>query len=568
MAGAGLLGGSVALAGGNAAPTAVTVVVSPTVVVEGDTVSLTVQLNSAATDQLGVQVTWGDGSLIDSAFINPGQTQVSPAFSHRYLDDVPSGTPQDLLTISVRVENAFTSLSGSATVLVKNSPPTMTSLTVSPSTIAAGEIATVTGVFADLGIKDRHSVMVEWGDGDTTMYPRLDLSVYTFSYTHKYLTGSPYPYTITAWVTDWDTGSVAASVPLTVLSANQAPSNLLLAMSAVAEGGTSTLTASFVDPDPADTHSVTVNWGDGSAIDTLPTLAAGVKTFSPTHTFVATGTYTVTVVLNDSAGHSIKGTTPIVVSNVAPSVTLGAVSSPVEGDNFVLSGTFSDPGTTDTFTLSVDWGDATAKSAPTLGPDGRSFTASHTYTVARSTPYLAVVTVTDRDGASGTASASVLVGPRTATTSAELLDQMSALVRSFELNPMTERWFLNRINELKASLAHGSEKFCSALGDLDRISSVARNTLTSEQLAAFNELMARLQASATCSAGDETGQHGPLGTNPAATTPTLQKPAAPQVNADKHEQVKDYQGKKVSDKSEENGQNNSDRRNSRNGANH
>ena len=401
----GLLGGR-AEAAANAAPTSMSVVPSATSVFEGDPFTLTVQLDSPATEQLGVQVNWADASLIEIVYLNPGDSQV--VFGHTYIDDSPSGSPLDTMAIVVRAENATTSLSKTVPVDVKNAAPTFTSLTVSPSTITGGQSATVAGSFDDKGKADRHSVMVDWGDSEVAAFPRLPAKTYSFSYDHPYPVAGTY--TITARVTDDDTGWVEQSVQLTVESTNVSPSHLVLALSPVAEGGSSTLTASFADPDATDTHNVTVNWGDGSGVDTLPTLAALVTTFTPAHTYQDTGAYIVTVVLNDSAGHSITGTTSVSVSNVAPAVSLSAVASPIAGDNFDLSGTFVDPGTLDTFTVSVDWGDATAKGAPALGADGRSFAASHTYATEGS--YSLTVTIADRDGASGSATANVVVRHR------------------------------------------------------------------------------------------------------------------------------------------------------------
>ncbi|MDQ2913700.1 MAG: PKD domain-containing protein [Chloroflexota bacterium] len=662
IAGVGLSGGRAAAAG-NAAPTSVAVVPSATTVFEGDLLNLTVTLDSAASEQIRVEVNWGEPSpSVNTVLLNPGDKQVE--FGHTYMDDMP-GTMSDQMTVTVTAANATTSLSASVSVLVKNAPPTITSLTVSPSAINTGQDATVTGTFEDAGKADRHNVMVDWGDGETGFFPKLLAKTYTFSYTHTYPVAGTY--TITPRVIDDDSGWVEEPVQLTVGSTNVSPSNFVLAMSAVAEGGTSTLTATFTDPDAADTHAVNVSWGDGSGIDTLPTLAAGIASFTPAHTYAATGTYTVTVVLNDSAGHSITAMTAVSVSNVGPSVSLTVPSSPVAGDSLDLSGTITDPGTTDTFTLSVDWGVVTATATPpVLGADGRSFTASHAYTLEGSYPV--VVTVTDRDGATGTVSATVVVRHRNvpptsltlgapavvqgamttvtgsfsdtdapdghsvvmswgdgtpsstwslapgvtsftathgyasagtwmvsatatdsagasasattlvvvtapATTTAALLDQLTDLVKSFDLDRSTQRWLIRRLDELKSSVAGSSAEFCDALRGLDRLASIGRRTLTSEQLAAVSDLTAKLQASATCSAtGDEEGQHE--NATPTApekpTTPAAPKPAAPKEDANRKDQndnkEKNGQNKNSGATTDKGNQNNTDGANSTKGA--
>ncbi len=661
IAGAGFANGR-ALAAGNAAPASVGVVASPTVVVEGDTVTLSVQLDSPATEQVGVQVDWGDFSAPSFLFMSPGQTTIDPPFGHLYVDDVPSGSPEDLMTITVRVDGATTALSASASVLVKNAPPTFTSFTVSPTTITPGHGVTASGVFQDLGKADRHTVSVNWGDGTSTTFPRISpAKTYFFSYDKPAPYTSGGIFTVTARVTDDDTGWAEASAPVTVESTNVAPSNLALAMSPVAEGRSSTLTASFTDPDSGDTHTATVDWGDGSLVETLPTIPAGLTTFAPTHTYGNSGVNTVTVVLKDSADHSITGTTSVTVSNVAPSVSLAAIGSPVAGDTVDLAGTFTDPGTADTFTLSVDWGDTTATGTPVLGADGRSFSASHTYSLPGS--YSAVVSVTDRDGGTGTAAATVVVRPRNvpptnltlsvpavtqgatttvtgtfsdpdasdthvvvitwgegtpvtsslahgvtsftathrygtagtwtvsatvtdpasasasattnavvtapATTTAALLDQLNDLVKGFELDRNIERWLTHRISELKASLAEGNGEVCEALHGLDRLSSVARRMLTADQMAAVNDLVGKLQASAQCStSGDQAGQHQPVivPSSPKPVSGSAQTPPAKADNGNKNDEQKKNQptssSTSKSPKNEQNDQNNSDRGNS------
>ena len=45
------------------------------------------------------------------------------------------------------------------------------------------------------------------------------------------------------------------------------------------------MNGSFFDPDPSDTHTVVVTWGDGTPNQNI-SVAAGVLTFSATHTYV------------------------------------------------------------------------------------------------------------------------------------------------------------------------------------------------------------------------------------------------------------------------------------------
>src|SRR5262249_18849571 len=81
-------------------------------------------------------------------------------------------------------------------------------------------------------------------------------------------------------------GTKGAPITTTVTVNNVAPSNLVITPSLTNfnEGTTITLSGSFVDPGTLDTHTVTINWNDGSA-NTVLNLAAGVLTYSTTHLY-------------------------------------------------------------------------------------------------------------------------------------------------------------------------------------------------------------------------------------------------------------------------------------------
>ena len=66
-------------------------------------------------------------------------------------------------------------------------------------------------------------------------------------------------------------------------------------------GQTVTLTASYTDPGVPDTHTATINWGDG--VTTNATVNQAADTAGGTHAYGAGGTFTVNVcVTDDNAG--------------------------------------------------------------------------------------------------------------------------------------------------------------------------------------------------------------------------------------------------------------------------
>jgi hypothetical protein len=79
-------------------------------------------------------------------------------------------------------------------------------------------------------------------------------------------------------------------------------------------GQTVTLNATFTDVGVLDTHTVLVNWGDG----TTSTIAAGsALSVAPTHVYASAGFYDVTVTLTDDDGGVTSSMTETIISGVA-----------------------------------------------------------------------------------------------------------------------------------------------------------------------------------------------------------------------------------------------------------
>jgi hypothetical protein len=122
----------------------------------------------------------------------------------------------------------------------------------------------------------------------------------------------------------------------------------------------------------------------------------------------------VTVEVTDDANATGSLVIHVVVSNVAPSVDLLSTMDLAFTKTLDTSGTFTDPGSTgETYTATVNYGDGTPTQALALGPYdasplvGGSFTLHHSYAAAGT--YTVVVTVSDSNGGSTTASMLVRV---------------------------------------------------------------------------------------------------------------------------------------------------------------
>jgi len=102
--------------------------------------------------------------------------------------------------------------------------------------------------------------------------------------------------------------------------------------------------ALFIDPDAGDTHTATVDWGDG--VTESPTIneSGGIGTLGGTHVYADQGTYTVTVTVKDNNGGTATGSFKAIVASVAPTATLSNSGPVNEGA----------PSATVTFTNQLD----------------------------------------------------------------------------------------------------------------------------------------------------------------------------------------------------------------------
>jgi len=258
------------------------------------------------------------------------------------------------------------------TVTTTNSPPEITGLIATPSSIQPGGISTITCTATDPD-----------GDALTYSYTTAGGSISgtgsTVIYTAPGIDGS---HTVTCTVSDGNGGEDNETVVVTVTTANSPPeiTGLTASPSSIQPSGISTITCTATDPDgDALTYSYTTTGGSISGTgSTVTYIALGIG-----------GPYTITCTVTD--GNGGEDTEVVVITPNSPPQITGLTASP----SSIEPGSIS----TITCTATDPDGDALTYSYSTTGGSisGTGSTATYTAPWTDGT-HTITCSVTDRNG--------------------------------------------------------------------------------------------------------------------------------------------------------------------------
>ena len=340
--------------------------------------------------------------------------------SHVYGDN-------DTYTVSVCVkDDEGAETCDTLKVTVKNVAPTVEAGV--DVTVDEGEtVRLAPSSFTDRGTEDSHTARINWGDGTAEEAAAVTESPFgppgstsgadgTVSGSHVY--GDNDTYTVSVCVKDDEGAETCDTLKVTVK--NVAPTVEAGVDVTVDEGETVSLAPStFNDPGTLDSHTATIDWGDGTGKDTAvvsespfgpPGSTSGADgTVSGSHVYGDNDTYTVSVCVKDDEGAETCDTLKVTVKNVAPTVEAGVDVTVDEGETVSLAPTtFNDSGTLDSHTATIDWGDGTGKgtavvSETPFGPPGSTSgadgTVSGSHVYGDNDTYTVSVCVKDDEGA-------------------------------------------------------------------------------------------------------------------------------------------------------------------------
>ncbi|MDX1744472.1 MAG: Ig-like domain-containing protein, partial [Halobacteriales archaeon] len=251
-------------------------------------------------------------------------------------------------------------------------------------TVSAGTAVTFTGSASDTEDGDL-SGTIEWSsDLDGSLGTGASVGATLSLGTH----------TITASVTDTQGQTSTSSISLSVTGDPSVSITSPTDGTTVDEGTTVTLTGSASDPEDGDL-SASIVWSSD--------LDGALGTGGSVDATLSVGTHAVTAAVTDSDSRTASTSITVIV-NAAPSVSITAPSDGATldaGSTTTFSGTASDP----------EDGDLTASIAWSSSLDGTLGTGGTVDAVLSEGTHTITATVTDPDGASGSASIEVVVEP-------------------------------------------------------------------------------------------------------------------------------------------------------------
>ncbi|NOY99459.1 MAG: beta-propeller fold lactonase family protein, partial [Chloroflexi bacterium] len=382
---------------------------------EGSSYALSLSASDPGDDAIDQWIVdWADGST--DVFVGPS---ASPA--HAYADN-------GLYTIKITAVDEDGVYQGTKTVSVANVAPALQNLSIADA--MEGSFARLSGEIVDPGTLDSFTLDVDWGDGSAAETYNLGAGTATFLLDHRYIEDDLGDsgigiYTVSISLIDDDGGNTTGSTTATVHNVVPSVAGMDVSTNPIGETGMILFSGGILDPGILDSHTLFVDWGDGT---TSANVAVDKKSraFFATHRYLddnPTATpmddYRIAVTVYDNDKSSSDADMVVTVENMDPAAIDLSLGSPqITGLGFVtLTGSIIDVSKADTHAVDIDWGDGTTSAALVDGATNEFFAthqySDYRYVHGRRGGYLITVTVTDDDSGDGISTITVPVDYKT-----------------------------------------------------------------------------------------------------------------------------------------------------------
>ena len=250
---------------------------------------------------------------------------------------------------------------------------------------------------------DTHTIRIDWGDGTATTEgirtpdPATGDGWYDITGVHVYERAG----TNRGEVCVSDQHDAGMCFPFTAEVANVAPV-VYAGEDRPADANVTLDDMTFQDPGRFDTHTATIDWGDGGGPEAATVTALhGGGIVSGSHTYAASGPMTVEVCVTDHHGDGACDQRELTVTadNLTPVAQSVASAEAPEGTPVVVPIGFTDGNVDDTHTASISWGDGTPDEPIAIQDGGDFGSGDGTHAYADNGIYSAVVEVCDQNAA-------------------------------------------------------------------------------------------------------------------------------------------------------------------------
>ncbi len=282
----------------------------------------TSNLSNPTAGDFTATVDWGDGTITNAEVVSTGGNNFAVQSNHTYVDD---GLFNVKVTVTDR-EGNNTNITDN--VNVANLPPVVSA--GGDMTIHEGESVCLNGVYADPGVNDTHSF--SWTVSSSNGQSITSGTGRTFTFTPS----DDGIYTVTFSVTD--NGGATGSANVTITVDNVPPTLVLTGPGEIDEGFTYSLNLASWDPGDDTIQYWTINWGDGSAAETVP------ADTTPTHVYAYAlpGSVTISATATDEDGTWDAGNTVLLaINNLPPTVDVAITHGALR--MVTLNGHVTDP---------------------------------------------------------------------------------------------------------------------------------------------------------------------------------------------------------------------------------